>query len=56
MKMERDKILKEKDRVQKRLWKEAKRSSSGYAALVHRKAQKVRETASGKTAGEPAKY
>lgn len=54
--MERDKILKDKDRVQQQLWKEAKKSSSGYAALIHKKAQKVREATSVATTDNPVKY
>jgi len=47
--MERDKILKEKDKIQQQLWNEAKKSTTGYAALVHTKAQKVLESLPGTT-------
>ena len=40
--MKRDKILKEKDRVQKEMWKEAGRNISSYLQLVHEKAKELR--------------
>lgn len=42
MRMKRDKILVDKDRVQKKLWEEAGSTVAGYVALVHRKADALR--------------
>jgi hypothetical protein len=39
--MKRDKILVEKDRVQKKLWQEAEREAVAYASLIHKKASKI---------------
>ncbi len=47
--MTRDKILKEKDRVQKRMWKEAGETVSGYMELVHKRAKRIRKSGTGKT-------
>lgn len=46
--MIRDKILREKDRVQKQLWKEAGETSSGYVALVHERAKAIKSAGSKK--------
>ena len=39
--MKRDKILREKDRVQRKLWHEAEKTSLNYASVIHQKAQKI---------------
>ena len=40
----RDKLLREKDRVQKRLWKESGKTGIEYVALIHKKALNLRAT------------
>ena len=40
----RDKLLIEKDRVQKRLWKESGKTGIEYVELIHKKALSLRET------------
>lgn len=47
--MTRDKILKEKDRVQKRMWKEAGETVSGYMELVHKRAKRIKKSSARKT-------
>lgn len=49
--MQRDELLVEKDKVQKKLWCEAGRDASAYAALIHEKAKKFqrRSTATAHT-------
>ena len=42
--MKRDKILIEKDRVQKKLWAEAGKTVSGYLALIEKKADILRRS------------
>ena len=42
--MKRDKVLLEKDRVQKELWAQAGRTAKGYLALIQKKAQELRRT------------
>ena len=42
--MPRDKILLEKDRVQKKLWRDGGRTVSGYMALIHKKAKELRKS------------
>jgi len=42
--MNRDRVLLEKDRVQKKLWQEAGRNVSGYLALIHLEALKLRRS------------
>ena len=44
--MTRDKILREKDRVQKQMWKEGGGSASGYVALIHKKAREIKRASS----------
>jgi hypothetical protein len=39
----RDRILREKDRVQKELWREAGGDSVAYASLVHDRARLLRQ-------------
>jgi hypothetical protein len=39
----RDRILREKDRVQKELWREAGGDSVAYASLVHDRARLLRK-------------
>lgn len=46
--MKRDKILLEKDRVQKQLWKEAGETAYGYVALIHKRAREIKRTGSTK--------
>ena len=41
--MARDKLLIEKDRVQKRLWKESENADTEYASLIHQKALNLRK-------------
>ena len=41
--MARDKILLEKDRVQKKLWQAGGKSISGYIELVHQKAKELQQ-------------
>jgi hypothetical protein len=40
--MKRDEILRKKDEVQKRLWAQGGKSTSGYVSLVHEKAEELR--------------
>jgi hypothetical protein len=40
----RDHILREKDRVQKRLWREAGKDTAAYVALVHDRARELRKS------------
>jgi hypothetical protein len=47
--MIRDKILREKDRVQKQMWREAGGSASVYVELVHKRAQEIKRASSRKT-------
>ena len=42
--MKRDQLLREKDRVQQRMWEEAGKDVSAYVALVHRKAMEMRRS------------
>ena len=42
--MKRDKVLVEKDRIQRRLWEESGRTVAGYIALLHRKAEAIRSS------------
>ena len=41
--MKRDELLQTKDQIQKRLWREAGKSASGYVSLVHEKAESLRQ-------------
>ncbi len=40
----RDKLLIEKDRAQKRLWKESEKTGIEYVSFIHKKALSLRET------------
>ena len=42
--MKRDKILVAKDKVQKKLWKEAGGTVAGYIALIQQKAEAIRRS------------
>lgn len=42
--MTSEKILKEKDRVQEELWKEAGRGIRAYTKLVHKKAEELKRS------------
>ena len=39
--MMRDRILQEKDRVQKKLWREAGKDTAAYVLLVHERAREL---------------
>ena len=41
--MKRDRILREKDRVQKQLWRDAGKDTAAYVALVHERARELRK-------------
>jgi len=40
----RDRILREKDRVQRQLWRESGGDTAGYVSLVHDRARKLRQS------------